>query len=491
MTFGAVTLSMLGPEVILVLTGLVVLLLDTFVRDKWWLPTLAGLGLVLAMAMTVGQVMTVPAPQFPVAGLIVYDDMSWVFRLILASATFLVVLGSAGYADDRLRGARGEYYSMLLFACASMMLLSSAVELITLYVALETSSIAQYALSGFLRDRRSSEAGIKYLLLGGVSSAVLLYGIAIFFGLTGTTSLFGVAQVLGQTGDANRLPILLAVVLMVAGFGFKLSTFPFQMWVPDVYEGAPTTVTAFLSVVSKAAGFAVVLRVFHLMLGAPQFASDWSVIFAGLSALGMTVGNLLALQQRNIKRMMAYSSIAQAGYLMIGLAVVPIQGPAGVTFFLMAYAASNLAAFIAIIGLTHALDSESIPDLSGAAQRSPFLAGCLAFAMLSLTGIPPTAGFFAKLTIFAVALQQNLLWLVLLGALNSVISAYYYIGVVKAMYLGAPLQPTRLHIPVPVTAAVGIASVITFLLGVLPDFTYGFLPQSPLQTAIRAAFWLQ
>lgn len=478
-------LSLLLPELTLVVTGMVVLLTGVISKDRFLLPVLAAIGLAVALVESASLAypllsITENTPPsmiaelerniFSIPGMLINDGFTGVFRMLLAGSTLLLVLGTTDYVMNRLQGQQGEFYAMLLFACASMMLLTSAMELITLYVALETSSIALYALAGFLRDKKSSEAGIKYLALGGISSALLLYGMVIFFGITGSTSFQDILQSLAGSYRTNVLPIVVGVVLLVAGFGFKIAAFPFQMWVPDVYEGAPTPVTAFLSVVSKAAGFAVVLRLFHIMLGLGPIAGEWHTIFAALAALTMTFGNVVALQQRNIKRLMGYSSVAQAGYLLVGVSMVQPVGAASVVLFLISYAVTNVAAFIAIIALTEAAGTDEISGLRGAAQRSPLVAGCLALALLSLTGIPPTAGFFAKLTVFGVALsQQGMLWLVLLGAVNSVISAFYYIGIIKAMYVNNPEQTERQATPWLVQVPLFIATALTFAIGVSPQ----------------------
>ncbi|MSQ10481.1 MAG: NADH-quinone oxidoreductase subunit N [Dehalococcoidia bacterium] len=475
------------PELILIATGLVVILVDLVTNDKRVLPIVSAVGVLLSIVFTVTGLSALLRSPFvvevySVPGAVSADALAYMFRLLLSASTLAVIGASSDYVQRRLIGARGEFYALLLFAAAAMMILTAATELITAYVALETSGIALYALSGFLRDRRSSEAGIKFLVLGGVSSAFLLYGMVILFGLTGTTSYAGIAPALHAAFRENALPISLAVVLIVAGFGFKLAAFPFQMWVPDVYEGAPTPVTMFLSVVSKAAGFGVALRIFHLALGAPPVALEWTYIFAALAALTMTLGNLAALRQHNIKRLMGYSSVAQAGYLMAALAVPNDTGTAAVTFFLISYAVTNLAAFAAIIALTEGLASEAISDLAGAAQRSPFLAFCFTIALLSLTGIPPTAGFFAKLTVFGVAVNQGLLWLVLVGVVNSVISAYYYMAIVKAMYVGSAKDERTIPAGLALTTVLVCTTALTVLLGIAPD--------AVVSAASTAAAWL-
>lgn len=457
-------LTLIAPEIVLLVFACVLLLLDLTGRRAGAAAGLAIVGLIAAGAFSI-PLMRAGGVAF--SGMVVIDDFALVFKVLFLGSTLLVVLFSWEY-QERFPRLAGEYYALLLLACAGMMLLAEAGELITVYLSLEVTTIALASLAGLLKDERSTEAGIKYLLLGALSSAVLLYGMAIVFALTGTTNLQEIGAMLPAAWQQNRLAVLLATVLFTAGFGFKLATVPFQMWAPDVYEGAPTPVTAFFSVVSKAGGVAVVLRVFHSALGEGPIAMDWAAVFAVLSALSMTLGNVVAIQQRNIKRMMAYSSIAHAGYLLVGLAVVPQIGPGGAVFYLLAYAFTNLGAFAAITVISHRVGSDQIADYAGAWLRSPFAALALGVCLLSLTGIPPTAGFFAKLFIFNAGMQQGLGWLVLIGVINSVVSAYYYVGVLRAVFMGAPASDIRFRPSLPAAVAIGIAVTGTLLLGVFP-----------------------
>jgi NADH-quinone oxidoreductase subunit N len=373
---------------------------------------------------------------------------------------------------------RGEYHALVLLSALGMMLMAATTELISIYIALELASISLYILAGFLKDQKSSEASLKYLLLGAVASAVLLYGMALVFGFTGTTQLGGIAEsIRGIQSVAASPALVLGLVLLVAGFGFKIAAVPFHMWVPDVYEGAPTPITAYLSVASKAAGFAIILRVFYSAFGLPQWLSqDWGLLFAVLAAIGMTLGNIVALPQTNIKRMLGYSSIAQAGYLMVGLATVgyslntDIIGRSSVLFFLTAYAFTNLGAFIAIIVISSKLNSDLIMDYSGMGRRSPLLALALTLCFISLIGIPPAAGFMAKFYIFSGAVQHGLLWLVVIAVINSVISAYYYLRVVKVMWLGVPESEQKITSTGALRLALSIACLGVLLLGVVPGF---------------------
>jgi NADH-quinone oxidoreductase subunit N len=412
------------------------------------------------------------------------DSFSIFFAFLVPAVAAVVVLESVRY-HDRLRGRVAEYYALVLVIAAGAMLMASSNDLIAIFVALELTSIPQYILAAFLRDSRSAEAGLKYLLLGAISSATLLYGMAILFGLTGTTALPGIATALHSAPSGQATGYGLAAVMIAAGIGFKMALVPFQMWVPDVYEGAPTPVAAYLSVASKAAGFAVALRIFYSALGTGLITADWANFFAVMAAVSMTAGNLVALQQRNIKRLFGYSSIAQAGNFAVGLAAISAAGghfalgASGVIFFLAAYAFTNMGAFTAIVAISNRLGSDQIADYAGMGRRSPWLAAALAFCLVSLTGIPPTVGFVAKLYIFNAAIQSGLAWLAIIAVLNSVVSAYYYLGIVRTMYLGEPTSEERvgatpeLMIPLAVTTA-----CVVF---------FGIIPGPLLTAATRAA----
>jgi NADH-quinone oxidoreductase subunit N len=384
---------------------------------------------------------------------------------------------------------KGEFFALVLVSTLGMMLMAATAELISIYVALELTGISLYILVGFRKDSESSEASLKYLLLGAVASAVLLYGMALIFGFTGKTQLGEIAQalqIMSLQGVLDSPGLILGIVLLVAGFGFKIAAVPFHMWVPDVYEGAPTPITAYLSVASKAAGFAVILRIFYSAFGLPTWLSmDWGLVFAVLAAIGMTVGNIVAIPQANIKRMLGYSSIAQAGYLMVGLAAVGVSpaadvlGRSGVLFFLAAYALTNLGAFSAIIAISNKVDSDLIEDYAGMGRRAPLLAIALTLCLISLIGMPPAAGFMAKFYIFSAAVNQGLLWLVIVAVINSVISAYYYMRVVKVMWLGEPVSEEQ----VPSSGALRVALFLSCL-GVL---VLGIAPGCAMKLAQLAA----
>jgi len=455
-------LYLLSPEISLLAVALVVIFFDLLLKRRQALGWISAVGLLLPFVFTITLWGT---NDTAFGGALVVDQFSLFFKLFFLVVTALVIFSSINYSR-KFASFRSEFYALMLLATTGMMLLASTRELISIFVALELTGIPLYVLAGFLRDEKSSEAGLKYLLLGAVASAVLLYGMAMVFGLTGTTYLGQIAAAVSAEGLVGNAGLLMGIVLLVAGFGFKLATVPFQMWVPDVYEGAPTPITAYLSVASKAAGFAVVVRIFYEALGPASV--DWSMIFAVLAAFTMTIGNVVALAQTNIKRLLGYSSIAHAGYLMIGLAAATGTGSSAVLFYLACYAVMNMGAFIAIIAISNRIGSDEISDYSGMAKRSPLVAAALALCLISLTGIPPTAGFMAKLYIFNAGVDANLIWLVIIGVLNAVIAAYYYLRIVKLMYLGEPVSEERVTSTRSLNVALAIACLGVLVLGIYP-----------------------
>ncbi len=454
-------LSLLAPEIALVLLALAIIGLDLYIPDKRVLAYATLLGLLVPAVLALSLV-GYQTTSF--AGTLIVDPFAVFFKLLFLGAAAIVVLSSVHYAEQSLRW-RGEYYALVLFATVGMMLMAAAGDLITVYIALETASISLYVLAGFRKgDPFSGEAALKYLLLGALASAVLLYGMALLYGLTGTTVLAQVGQRLSAPGVATSPIALLALALVVAGFGFKIAAVPFQMWAPDVYQGAPTPVTAFLSVASKASGFAVLLRVVTSAFGPLQ--ADWQAMFAALAVVTMFVGNLAAIPQRNIKRMMGYSSIAMAGYLLVGMAALAGGNSGSILLFLAAYTVTNLGAFAAIIAFSNQVGSDEIEDYAGLAARSPLLALAFAFCLFSLIGIPPLAGFFGKFYVFAEAYGRGLGWLVLIGLINSAISMYYYLRVVKVMYLNPAVNESRVRVPAALATALGVTSVGVVILGI-------------------------
>ena len=479
-------LYLLSPELSLAALAALLLLLDLVVPRKGLLTAVAVLGLAVPLAFSLalsagldpgGSVAADNVIRIDTLDTFVVDRFSLFFKFLFLGVAAMVILVSSEYVR-RIERFQAEYYALVLLSTTGMMLLASTVELITIYISLELTALPVAALAAFLRDSRSSESGMKFLILSGISSALLLYGMVLVYGFTGSTMLEDVAARLGEIlGDGQPFgggtyALLFGVVLIIAGFGFKIAAVPFQMWAPDVYEGSPTPVTAFLSVASKAAGFAVILRVFYLAFPLENLSVEWSGIFAVLAVLSMTLGNLVAIQQSNIKRMLAYSTVAHAGYLMVGVAAVAarasggqeIVGPSGVLFYLGGYAATNLAAFAAVIAISNRIDSDRIDDFAGMGRRAPYLAAALAFAMVSLTGVPPAVGFIVKVYIFGAAVSSGLAWLAVVGVVNSVVSAYYYLRVIKVMYLLPPPVegPVASDLPLRLAVLATAAAVLVF-----------------------------
>lgn len=484
---------LLSPEISMVGLAALVVLADLVLRRKGPLAVLAIVGLVVPLAFTIAlwsDVTGDPAGQklLQLGNTVTLsvDQFALFFKVLVLGVVALVLLASTDYIP-KFPSLRSEYYGLILLSAVGMMLLAATRELISIYLSLELATLPLVVLAAFLRDDKSTEAAMKFFVLAAVSSALLLYGMVLVYGYTGSTQLSVIAQNI-RVGEAGlpfgSYPMLLGIVLMAAGFGFKIAAVPFQMWIPDVYEGSPTPITAYLSVGSKAAGFAVILRVFYEAFGSVSL--DWSMLFGVIAVASMTVGNLVAMAQSNIKRLLAYSTIAHAGYILVGLAAVSARGPAeaaglgssGVLFYLVAYATTNLAAFFAVIAIANKTGSERIDDFTGMGQRAPVLAAVLAVSLISLTGIPPTAGFIGKLYLFNAAVQANLVWLAIAGVINSVVSAYYYLRVVRVMYLGKPASSER----VPFSAAGHLALLVSGA-GIL---VVGIIPRFLLEVAQRA-----
>ena len=470
---------LLSPEISLVGLALLVMALDLVVRRKGLLTIVAVAGLALPLALSIvlwGEVSS-DGKMVGVLGALSVDKFALFFKFLILGVTGLLLTASIDYAR-RLPGLRGEFIGLILLSATGMLLLASATELITLYVALELSALPMIALATFRMTARSGEAGLKFLVLSGVSSALLLYGMVLVYGVTGTTYLEEIGASLATSMDSSipfgGVALLVGVILIIAGFGFKISAAPFHMWAPDVYQGGPTPVVAFLSVASKAAGFAILLRVFYTAF--PALDMDWSMLFAVLAVVSMTLGNLMAMVQSNVKRLLAYSTVAHAGYMLVGLAAVASRidgdgtaaGPGSLLFYLGAYAVTNLTAFFVVMAVASKLDTREIDDYAGLSRRSPFLAGALAFALVSLIGIPPTGLFIGKIFLFTSAVQSGLAWLAVAGVVNSVISAYYYLRIVRLMYMGEPSDERKLGISVPFGLALAVSAAAVLALGVAP-----------------------
>lgn len=447
--------------------------------DKRHLGLMTAIGLGVTLLLTV--LVALPTVGAPIFGQVLRNDMlAFVFRLLVVFAALVVALISV---DAPAVGKQGEYYLVLLTGTLGMNMMALANDLIVLYLAVETTSIALYALTGYMRQSdRSAEAGIKYFLYGAFASTVMLYGFSLLYGFTGGTNL----QVLSFGMAVLGTPIIavgLAFVFIFVGLAFKVSIFPFHFWAPDVYEGAPTPITAFLSVASKAAGFVVLLRVLSTVF--PGLAEYWVPLVAVVAAFTMTIGNLLALAQKNLKRLLAYSSIAQAGYMLLGVAANTGEGTAAVVYYLGMYTLTNLAAFAVIVLVSRVTGGDDIADFAGLSRRAPGLALVMLVAILSLGGIPPFAGFFGKFYLFMAALQQPALtWLVIVALINAIISLYYYLVILKVIYLDAPQDDTVTY-PVPgaYTVALWLCAVGVMLVGVVIGPWVGLA-----QTAAAALF---
>ncbi|MFA7296478.1 MAG: NADH-quinone oxidoreductase subunit N [Dehalococcoidia bacterium] len=463
----------LGPAITLFAGAGVVLGADVFTDRRAPARTLALLTILAAALCAVAQAMWGPT-EVGYGGIIRSDAFSSFFTFLLLAITAAVLTASGG-GLQRVAQA-GEFYALVLVSTASMVVLAQAQELITIFVAIETTSVCQFILAGLARDDRSAEAGLKYLLTGAVSAAVLLYGFAFLFGLAGSTNLEDIATVIAGAPEGGRLAIIAAFVMVAAGLGFKMALVPFQAWVPDVYQGAPTPVTTFLSAASKAAGFAVTLRIFYTGLGGGDsfVATQWAMMFALFAAVSMTFGNLAAIQQTNVKRLLGYSSIAQAGNIAVGLAAVAsgsTLGPSAVLFFLGTYAATNVGAFICVIVVSSRVGSDDLRDYAGLLKRSPGVALVLSLCLLSLTGIPPTAGFLAKLYVFNAAVQTGHVWmvaLVIVGVLNTAISAFYYLRWARIMLLDEPREATTFMPSGTVGGLLTLAALAVLFFGVNP-----------------------
>ena len=474
------------PEIVLTTGALLLLLADLMTpRDKQSI--LAWVTMAILGATAVALIPVAGVNVSVSRGLIAVDGFALFFKVIFLVSAALTVLMSVKYLE--VEGTRaGEYYFLILCATLGMMVMAGGIDLITIFIGLETMAISFYILTGFLKpSRRSNEAAVKYFLLGAFSLGILLYGMSLMYGLSGSTNLRAIATALaGQESDPR---LVLAVILVVAGMGFKIAAVPFHMWAPDVYEGAPTPITGFLSVGSKAAAFAMLLRIFVESLPTMRAASasslqsspaiGWGVMFYVLAVVTMTVGNFAALTQSNLKRMLAYSSIAHAGYLLIGVVAGTARGVTAMLVYLFVYGFMQLGAF-AVLALMRRQDvvGDELKDLNGLFFRQPFAAIAMLLFMLSLGGIPPTAGFMGKFWLFGAAIESGYVWLAVIGVLNSAVSLYYYIRIVVYMMLKNEPAGSEPRQSPALALAMGAAVVATLLLGVYPQPLFEFAEAS-------------
>ena len=460
-----ISLAVLAPALIVMGAGCLVLLLDLLPprASKVHLATVALLGVVAALLTSLAAW---GGRGRGFRDMVILDNYALFFHVVICYGAALVVLLSIDYL--RRSGVEsGEYYALVLFSTSGMLLLTSASDLIVVFIAIELMSLSLYVLSGlFKRRRQAGEASMKYFLLGAFASAFLLYGIALLYGATGTTSIDRIAAAAAAAPHDTLL--IAGLGLLLVGFGFKISSAPFHMWVPDVYEGAPTSVTALIATGSKAAVFAVLVRL--LLSGVRAVQADWTAVLWVLAALTMTLGNVVAIAQSNLKRMLAYSSIAHVGYMLVGLAAGGAAGAGAVLFYLLAYTFTTAGTF-GVITLCVRAGEEAVDvrDYAGLGRRHPVLAFALALLLLSLVGIPPLAGFVGKFYLFGAAVRAGFVWLAVLGVLNSAIAAYYYLRVIVTMYMQEPDEQSASVAP---SFAGGLALTIAVigvvLLGLMP-----------------------
>lgn len=454
--YNATMFASILPEIMILVLGILILVVEPFWKEEkrrnvGWL-TAGGLLAAMVISFLFGQ----PGePTTTLGGMVRFDWLGFLFKMLFMFAGAATALL---FMDNEKIGRRGEAYLLLLASLLGMNLMAASADLVMLYLAIETTSIPLYVLSGFmLTDTKSTESGFKYLLFGAMASAIMLYGFSLLFGFTGTTNLYQLADML-QNGSLSLTTGFGLLALILVGLGFKVSIVPFHFWAPDVYEGAPTPISGFLSTASKAAGFAVLVRLFFVAF--PAFAESWTLVLAILSAITMTVGNLLTLQQTNIKRLLAYSSVAHAGYTLIGVVALSQLGAASVVFYLAAYIATNLLAFGIVMAFSRVTGLEDIKDYAGLSRRSPLLGLMMLAAFLSLAGMPPFGGFVAKVFVFAAGVQAGYVWLVIVGIINSIIGVYYYLNVLKFVYLyRMPGEDEENH-PVPLTRPYVIALTV-------------------------------
>ena len=468
------SISYFFPELVLTATVVVALIADLVYSDRnsYKVGYLVIAGLAIA---SLALWLSPPDETTPIfLNTIVVDPFSRIFKFVFLLATFFVILMSIN--SDELKSVRtGEYYTLMAVMVLGMSLMASSVDLIMVYLSIEVVSIVSFILAGYLRAQvRSNEAALKYVIYGAFSSGLMLYGLSLLYGLTGTTKLFELSRVISSLGPGSNLTLTVATILIMAGFGYKVAIVPFHFWTPDVYEGAPTPVTAYLSVAPKAAGFALLIRFLNSLFGTDQPLNSpvwqvmegvpWQDILMVLAAVTMTVGNLVAIQQQNVKRLLAYSSIAHAGYILMGVPVLSQEGVYAIIFYIIVFLFMQLGALFLAIVVSNRYGTETIEEYSGIGWKSPYLGFFMAVFMFSLTGIPPTAGFIGKMYLFAALINggSQFYWLAIIGVLNSVISLYYYMRIVKVMYFQGE-RVKDLYVPggmsLAIVLAMGIPSI--------------------------------
>jgi len=464
------------PEIILSVFGMIVMVLEPLLDEETGQRLLGLIALVGTLAALGATWFMAQAPGLAFWNMVQVDGFSVFFHVLIIAIAAVVILSSYEYmAVQRIRA--GEYYALILFGAVGMALMSSAIELVLIFIALEISSISSYVLAGFRRHEASSaESSLKYFLLGSFATAFFLYGVALMFGATGSTNI----DQIGRTLVTGPIPVLafVAVAFMFVGLGFKVAAAPFHIWTPDVYEGAPAPVVGFMSTAPKAAAFAVLLRVVFVVNVHDIFWVIWIS-----AALSMTLGNLGALVQSNVKRLLAYSSIAHAGYLLMAFAATPALGTSAAMFYTAAYAAMNLGAFAVVSHFANSGERYvTLEDYEGLGRSSPLLAATLTIFLLSLIGIPMTGGFFAKFYVFSAAVKANLIWLTIIGVLNSGVGAYYYLRIIVMMYMRESRKEVPVtRVPIPLGLALAACLAATLYLGIFPNSVLQYAQDSAWQ----------
>jgi NADH-quinone oxidoreductase subunit N len=456
--------SLLIPEYLLGGLAVLILAVDMLMPNvrKSMLPVIAAVGLAITFVISLLYLDT----EDNFAGLIAIDDYTTFFRCFFIAVTLATVIASAQFVQERLRNP-GEYYALLVVSTAGAIFMASARELLTAYIGLELLSFSLYVLVSYAKsDSRSNEAGMKYVLLGAFASAMLLYGISFIYGASGSTT-YSEIQAAFENGTSDfTLGTLAGLALLVTGLGFKVAAVPFHMWTPDAYEGAPLPITAYLSATSKAAGFALLLRLFSSAL--LPVIEDWEFMMAAVAAITMVVGNLIALQQTNIKRLLAYSSIGQVGYMLMGITAISPEVSSALLLHMTGYVVTNMALFVAIIAYNNETGAEQISEFRGMAERAPFLAAVTAVALFSLAGMPLFAGFLTKFILFQSVAENGYYWLAAVAVVVSFISLYYYLVVMRAMYVSEPQDHTRFSVPFAMSGSLVVLTLGVFLVGLYP-----------------------
>ena len=465
---------LLAPEIILALVGLAILLAGLFIgtNNKNILGYIASAGLIAALYLTISNI-SVNETMF--YGTITIDALSQFFKIVFISVSLLVTIASIKYTDGNQNA--DEFFTLLMFSTIGMMVVASANDLITLFVGFELASLSTYVLAGFEKNNpKSIEAAMKYFIIGSLSSALMLFGISFVYGMTGTTSIPGIAE---NAGALAASPIgLIAVVMLIAGFGFKMALVPFHMWAPDTYQGAPTVVSALLAAGSKKMGFVAAFRV--LVIALAVLSPTWQTAFAALAIITMTFGNIVAISQTSVKRMLAYSSVAQAGYIAMAFAVMTPMALAGGILYTLSHAFMKTGAFlvVAVVGYMvlsdnkNAKDIDHLDNFKGLAKRMPITAFSMMVFVFALSGIPPTAGYMSKFILFSSTIESGLVWLAVIAILNSALSLYYYARIVKYMYF-LPASGGKVSEPLPYAIAIILALAGVLVIGIWPEpFVY-------------------